>query len=120
MADVKSLSYEDSRFDVVLDKATLDCFFGANESIDTVHKILKEYYRVLKPKGMAVIISYGLPEKRLPLFQHPNFNWQVRVEKVMKLRQINIEEEKDGDDGPEPEYHYIYVLVKVRVDSSLE
>jgi ubiquinone/menaquinone biosynthesis C-methylase UbiE len=110
---VKSLPYDDGRFDVVLDKATLDCYYGGNDSVDTVHKILKEYYRVLKPKGIAAIISYGLPEKRLMSFQHPDFNWQVRIEKVMKLRQINIEEEKDGDAGPEPEYHYIYVLVKV-------
>lgn len=81
--------------------------------MDTVHQILKQYYKVLKPKGTLVVISYGLPEKRLKHFRHPDFKWEVRVEKVIKLRQATTEEH-EVDGGPEPEYHYIYICVKVR------
>lgn len=116
--DIKNLTFEDSKFDVVIDKATLDCFFvkltnqGGNDSVDTVHAILKQYYRVLKPKGTLIVISYGLPDKRLKHFRHPNFKWEVRVDKVIKLRQASTEEH-EVDGGPEPEYHYIYTCVKV-------
>lgn len=58
------------------------------------------------------MISYGLPEKRLKHFRNPNFKWEVRVDKVIKLRQVTTEEH-EVDGGPEPEYHYIYICVKV-------
>lgn len=83
-----------------------------NDSIDTAHSILKEYYRVLKARGVLIVISYGLPDKRLQHFRHPDFKWEVRVEKVIKLRQVTTEE-NEGDGGPEPEYHYIYICAKV-------
>lgn len=83
-----------------------------NESVDTVHLILKQYYRVLKPKGTLIVVSYGLPDKRLKHFRHPNFKWEVRVEKAIKLRQATTEEH-EVDGGPEPEFHYIYICVKV-------
>jgi hypothetical protein len=72
---------------------------------------LKQFYKVLKPKGTLISISYGLPEKRLLHFQNPEFNWEVRTEKVIKLRQVTTEE-NEADGGPEPEYHYIYICVK--------
>lgn len=74
--------------------------------------VLKEIYRVLKPKGTFISISHGLPEKRLTLLKHKDFNWEVRIEKAIKVRQVNTDQENDGD-GPEPEYHYIYICVKV-------
>lgn len=77
-----------------------------------MHGVLKEYYRVLKPKGTLIVVSYGLPAKRLPHLKHPDFNWEVRIEKAIKLRQVTSEE-VEAEGGPEPEYHYIYICAKV-------
>ena len=85
---------------------------GGNESTDAVHAILKQYYRVMKPRGTLIFISYGLPEKRMHHLRHPDFKWDLRVEKAIKLRQVATEEH-EADGGPEPEYHYIYICVKV-------
>ena len=84
-----------------------------------MHAILKEYYRLLKPKGTLILISYGLPEKRLSHLNHPDFKWEVRIEKAIKLRQVTTEE-NEADGGPEPEYHYIYICVKVGIDKQAE
>jgi ubiquinone/menaquinone biosynthesis C-methylase UbiE len=72
-----------------------------------------EYYKVLKPKGILVCISFGLPEKRIMHFKHPDFNWELRIDKAIKLRQVATDQDNDADGGPEPEYHYIYICVKV-------
>lgn len=66
----------------------------------------------MKPKGTLILVSYGLPDKRLPHLKHPDFTWEVRMEKAIKLRQVTAEE-TEGEGGPEPEYHYIYICAKV-------
>lgn len=76
-----------------------------------MHKIYQEIYRVLKPQGVFVSISFGLPDKRLPHLQHPDFNWEVRVEKTLKLRQVTADTENEAE-IPEPEYHYLYICQK--------
>ena len=58
------------------------------------------------------MVSYGLPDKRLPHLRHPDFKWQIRMEKAIKLRQV-ASEEIENEGGPEPEYHYIYICAKV-------
>ncbi len=80
--------------------------------------MLKEYYRVLKPRGTLICISFGLPEKRIMHFKHPDFNWDLRIEKAIKLRQVATDQDNDADGGPEPEYHYIYICVKVHLTHS--
>ena len=71
--DIKNMKdLEEGSFDVVLDKACLDCLFvkfdiqcgdNANEN---VNQSLTEIYRVLKPAGTYFMVSHGLPDNRLP------------------------------------------------------
>lgn len=83
--DVRSMEYEDSTFDIVVDKGTLDsllvhlfpsirlhsnyifyilCQCGEG-SATSASKMLSEIHRVLSPKGVYICISYGIPDHRL-------------------------------------------------------
>lgn len=41
-------------------------------------------YRVLKSKGVFLIISYGIPDNRLQYLQDENYSWAVTVHTVRK------------------------------------
>ena len=74
---------------------------------------MREVYRVLKPRGTFISISHGDESRRLLPFQNIDFDWEIRVDKVMKLRQVNSEEDEDSQRMADPEVHYIYTCVKV-------
>jgi hypothetical protein len=38
--------------------------------------------RVLKPKGVYVVISYGIPDNRLSYLENKDYNWSVTVKTV--------------------------------------
>eukprot|EP01107_Rhizomastix_libera_P003679 TRINITY_DN16344_c0_g1_i1.p1 TRINITY_DN16344_c0_g1~~TRINITY_DN16344_c0_g1_i1.p1 ORF type:complete len:255 (-),score=44.11 TRINITY_DN16344_c0_g1_i1:13-777(-) len=80
--DYKKLSYPDKSFDVVLDKATLDAFLA--EECDmlsnaSVRCSLSESYRVLRPGGVFVWVTFGVPKgELLTLRGAPWASWQTR------------------------------------------
>lgn len=71
------MSYKDSSFDVVLDKATLDAIICGDEGVCDPDKVVSEIYRVLKNDGVYICISYGQPEFRMDYFQNPAQKWKV-------------------------------------------
>jgi EEF1A lysine methyltransferase 4 len=113
VADCRNLKYAQQTFDIVLDKATLDCFFCGENSYEKVNQILKEIYRVLKPKGVYIFISYGGPERRLVHLQKKeDFDWEIRMEKIIKMRQAPGDGDTQTEELAEPDYQYIYFCVK--------
>lgn len=75
--------------------------------------MLKEAYRVLKPRGTLIVISYGSPDRRLIHFQkRDDFDWEIRVEKILKMRQAPGDGETQTEEMAEPDYQYIYFCVK--------
>ena len=68
----------------------------------------------MKPKGAFISISHGDESRRLLALQNPDFDWDIRVNKVVKLRQVNSEEDETEEKVADPEVHYIYTCVKVK------
>jgi len=127
-ADMLNLQYKQHTFDAVIDKATLDCFYvipqnnhkcGEN-SFENVQKLLSEVYRVLKPKGVFIAISGGAPDRRTTQLKHLDFDWEIRTETIVKLRQPGGDAETVTDDLAEPENHTIYICVKRGTDPFIE
>jgi ubiquinone/menaquinone biosynthesis C-methylase UbiE len=110
--DVRSMDLMDGRFNIVLDKGTLDCILCGEASTLNVQKALNEISRVLDNKGVFICISHGQPSYRLTYLQRAEFGWEVRVHTVEKPRmgmsgtQL-ASEEKDN-------VHYIYVCIKTQ------
>lgn len=71
------MTYDDNTFDTVIDKATLDAIICGDEGVCNPEKVINEIYRVLKPNGVYICITYGVPEARLEYFQNPDHNWKV-------------------------------------------
>ena len=60
--DVTDLKYEDETFDMAIDKSTIDALLCGDSAFLQVATMCKEVQRVLKPKGVYLVISYGKPE----------------------------------------------------------
>merc|ERR1711968_155952 len=60
-----ALDFPDETFDVVIDKGTLDSVLCGEGSTANTAKMCSEVSRVLKPKGVFLIVSYGVPDNRL-------------------------------------------------------
>ena len=58
--DCSQLTFENSFFDVVFDKATLDAVMCSNDPKNKVIDSIKELFRVLKVSGIFIEITCGL------------------------------------------------------------
>lgn len=75
------------------------------------NKMISEVYRVLSPKGVYFIVSYGQSEYRLPYLEKPEYDWSVKVSQVAKptiASSITIA----SDDKDAPNVHFIYICTK--------
>jgi ubiquinone/menaquinone biosynthesis C-methylase UbiE len=57
--DVRSMSYPDESFDLVIDKSTIDSLMCSDHPLLNVAKMLEEGYRVLRKGGYFLTISYS-------------------------------------------------------------
>jgi ubiquinone/menaquinone biosynthesis C-methylase UbiE len=82
----KMTLFENSSFDVILDKGTIDSFLTTQTSVWEVPEdaqkdidlMLAEIHRVQKNEGIYVYISFGQPHFRKPLLT----NWDINVETI--------------------------------------
>ncbi|CAA0807581.1 S-adenosyl-L-methionine-dependent methyltransferases superfamily protein [Striga hermonthica] len=82
-ADMLDLPFGDERFDVVIEKGTMDVLFVDsgdpwNPEPVTVGKVmamLENVHRVLKPHGVFISIAFGQPHFRRRFFHAPAFTW---------------------------------------------
>lgn len=95
--DVTALQYESGAVTTVLDKATLDTMFNADDEQVAVNRMLDETHRVLAPGGKYVVVSYGEPEDRLPALQQPRFEWTLIDQATLRKNNARF---------------YVYVLLK--------
>lgn len=58
------IDFEDEEFDFIIDKCLLDSLMSGTSFFEKVSKYLSECYRILKPNGTFMIISYGHPDIR--------------------------------------------------------
>ncbi|MCD7457026.1 hypothetical protein HAX54_033921 [Datura stramonium] len=121
-------SFEDGSFDAVVDKGTLDSILCGESSQKNAAKMLTEVGRVLKDKGVYILITYGTPIYRLHLLRNSCL-WSIKLHVIEKqLSEENTQRRKweltspiplDGDGKSveatlreNPDVHYIYVCMK--------
>jgi ubiquinone/menaquinone biosynthesis C-methylase UbiE len=76
--DVRSMTFPDSSFFSIVDKGTLDCLFFLDEDDSSVHQMLSEVSRVLKPGGQYVVVTCGHPMQRVDIFMaRKEWGWTV-------------------------------------------
>ncbi|XP_059289453.1 uncharacterized protein LOC132042966 [Lycium ferocissimum] len=127
--DTRDMScFEGGSFDGVVDKGTLDSILCGQSSQQNAAKMLSEVGRVLKDKGVYILITYGTPVFRLPLLRNSCL-WSIKLHVIDKqLSEGNSRQRKweltspiplDGDGksveamlGENPDVHYIYVCIK--------
>jgi ubiquinone/menaquinone biosynthesis C-methylase UbiE len=52
--------------------------------------MINEMYRVLKPGGAYVCVSYGVPATRMGYLQTPTLDWNVSHSKIRKLLTLQV------------------------------
>jgi ubiquinone/menaquinone biosynthesis C-methylase UbiE len=67
--DLRKMSFADENFDLVVDKATLDCIFFAGD--DEVFIALSEIFRLFKSRCVYVCVLSVPPESRRPFLDRP-------------------------------------------------
>lgn len=83
----------DGQFDAVLDKGTLDAIMCGHDSYDNACLMIAEVYRVLRPGGVFVEITYGSPDARLPHLGGCKLQWDIQVFTLLRPAE---EEEEEG------------------------
>jgi len=58
LIDATCMPYESSSFEGVLDKALIDCLHCCKDSTQILRRYLDEVFRVLKPGGILVVVSF--------------------------------------------------------------
>ncbi|KAL9642965.1 hypothetical protein ABK040_010657 [Willaertia magna] len=106
--DARQLSFPPSSFDAVIDKGCLEAVMCSEGSIDSVRELLREVFKVLRPKGLYFLVSYAPSKQRLPLLN--DLNWDVKVETVPKPSFVPLPMDDDSS------FHYIYICEKKGLD----
>ncbi|QCE13202.1 endothelin-converting enzyme [Vigna unguiculata] len=127
--DVRNMSdFESESFDAAIDKGTLDSILCGNNSRQNATKMLEEIWRVLKDKGVYVLVTYGSPLYRLRLLRE-SCSWTIKLHVIEKLASEEKSEQPvweltkpvplndDGTSveealGKNPDVHYIYICTK--------
>ena len=82
--DARDMTFETSRFDVIIDKSTIDTLLCGNFAYLNVAIMLRECQRVLKTGGLYIAISYSSPEFREEHLKRENLNFDVQTFQVNK------------------------------------
>jgi EEF1A lysine methyltransferase 4 len=95
--DVRALSFDSNSFDLAIDKSTIDALLCGDDAYLNVAKMTKEVQRVLRPGGVYMAISYGIPDTRLDHFNWQHLSWDVSWQVL-----------NEGTESP----HYVYLCRK--------
>ncbi|XP_016198017.1 methyltransferase-like protein 13 [Arachis ipaensis] len=86
--DVRDMSaFESESFGAVIDKGTLDSILCGNNSRQNATKMLGEVWRVLKEKGVYVLVTYGAPLYRLRLLRE-SCSWTIKLHVIASCIEI--------------------------------
>ena len=84
--------FQDEMFDTIFDKGTLDAVMCSDNFVVDSHKMISEVYRILKPGGRYICITYGDPEHRKKHFEIKK--WEKIVKKKKKKPATSNKESK--------------------------
>ena len=78
-----------SHYDIVIDKACLDCLLTSNEgNEDNFIKALNEINNSLKENGIFYYFSSGKPDKRISLLTRVFRDCKIDIEEIGKIHFI--------------------------------
>lgn len=102
VGDVLSMNelFDDNSFDFIFDKGTMDCLMSSFPTSKKVPAMIAEIFRILKPNGVFIEVSYGTPKTRLPFIKDLQYQWIISEPK--KIENLN----------EEGHYHYVYIAQK--------
>ncbi|KAJ3676024.1 hypothetical protein LUZ60_003450 [Juncus effusus] len=122
--DVRDMKqFENRSFDAVIDKGTLDSIMCGHDSQENAKKMLEEVFRVLKEKGVYIMITYGDPSYRLRLLRDIKL-WNIKMHVIDRLEEKSMWDitkplplNESGSSfsaylGLKPDVHYIYICTK--------
>ncbi|CAL0309713.1 unnamed protein product [Lupinus luteus] len=128
--DVRDMSpFESGSFGAIIDKGTLDSILCGNNSRQHATKMLEEVWRVLKDKGVYILVTYGAPLYRLRLLRD-SCSWTIKLHVIEKLpsedksdnnpvweltKPVPLNDDGSSVDealGQNPDVHYIYICTK--------
>ncbi|CAN6811047.1 unnamed protein product [Brassica oleracea] len=133
--DVRDMKvFGDASFDAVIDKGRLfdyfHCCCGSNSRQHSTQmleeQLMNKLYRVLKDKGVYILITYGAPDYRLRMFKDSR-SWTTKLHVIDKssletskwelTKPIPLDTEGgssvESAIGKSHDVHYIYVWIKV-------
>lgn len=102
VGDCLDMKYQDSSFDIILDKGALDAILC--NDIDPIikgEKYATEAFRILKPNGTFIVLSYGIPAKREPIFQKNN------MFKIINEQTVTNQQDKS-------DHYHLYTMQKCK------
>ncbi|XP_024533842.1 EEF1A lysine methyltransferase 4 [Selaginella moellendorffii] len=74
--DVRNMGeFKDNTFDAAIDKGLVDAMVCATNGAGDVTQMLREMYRVIKPGGNFVMVTYGFPLIRVPALMDRGMSW---------------------------------------------
>jgi len=103
--DVCELALPNNSFDCVIDKATLDSIMCGEDAVERAGKALQNIFRVLKPQGYFICVSYAGPDMRMSYLTTEDLDWDVEVREIPKPKLLDSQTTVD-------DFHYIYVCKK--------
>lgn len=104
--NVCSIDFPSGCFDMVFDKCTLDCVLCGDSNFQRASLMLQNVYRVLKPGGVYILVSYGMPDARLGYIKNKFLNWSIEHAKIVKVPMDQFTSLELS------QYHYIYICTK--------
>jgi len=93
--DCRAMRYDSESFDCLVDKGTLDAILCGQDSAKNAEALLADCYRVLRPGGVFLVVTYGDPNCRLPYFSKPRYKWKVSHQAVGKTRFMYVMQKKN-------------------------
>eukprot|EP00927_Polykrikos_kofoidii_P035666 TRINITY_DN30214_c0_g1_i1.p1 TRINITY_DN30214_c0_g1~~TRINITY_DN30214_c0_g1_i1.p1 ORF type:complete len:310 (-),score=26.83 TRINITY_DN30214_c0_g1_i1:28-957(-) len=104
--DISNMSFANEKFDLVIEKGTLDALYTGSPHL--IPQIVDGAWRILRPGGYLVSISFGASRARWQLFKPPSFlGWANRTKYEIPRHSRHM----DGNVGP-GDVFYIYMLRK--------
>ena len=108
------IEYEDEQFDIIFDKATLDCILCDIQANKKAKLYMDEVYRLLKPKGYFFMISNSEPKNRNNYLLKPEYKFNIMVHKIEnEEKDVKYYDMLDYNLNYLKKPHYVYVCQKM-------
>jgi len=111
--DATKMTFQDNSFDVVFEKGTLDALYTG--SVELVKQVISEVYRVLRPGGIFVSVTFGDPGSRTDLNMTSKLIAQEQSAAGWSRFHTVVLERNEISESSHNSY-YIYIMTKPNVE----